>query len=175
MMSTFVVGKPDKSEYASYFGRYVSLVSDPDIVTALQNQLKSTRALLDTISEEKANYRYEPGKWSIKELVGHVADAERIFTYRALRFARNDKTELHTFDENAFAANANFANLPLSSIVDEYAAVRQASILLYKHLDKDAWNRRGIANKSDVTVRAIAFLTAGHELHHVSILKTRYM
>src|SRR2546427_12175637 len=130
MMSTFVVGKPDKSEYASYFGRYVSLVSDPDIVTALQNQLKSTRALLDSISEEKSNHRYEPGKWSIKELVGHVADTERVFAYRALRFARNDQAELPGYDENAFAANANFANLPLASIVDEYTVVRKASILL---------------------------------------------
>src|SRR5579864_576911 len=120
-MSTFVVGRPAETEYGSYFSRYVSLVADPDIVAALEKQLKSTQALLETISEEKANYRYEPGKWSIKELVGHIADAERIFACRALRFARNDKTELPGFDENAFAANGSFANLSLSDVIDEYA------------------------------------------------------
>ena len=174
-MKTIVAGKPAESEYAGYQGRYVSLVSDPDVVSALEKQLVSTRALLDTISEEKSNHRYEPGKWSIKEVVGHVADTERVFAYRALRFARNDKAELPGYDENAFAANADFAYLPLANIVDEYAAVRQASILFFKHLGQDAWTRRGVANKINVTVRAIAFLIAGHELHHLNILKTRYL
>jgi uncharacterized damage-inducible protein DinB len=174
-MTTIVAGKPAESEYPSYQGRYIALVSDPDLVAALEKQLKSARALLDTISEEKAGHRYEPGKWSIREVVGHLVDTERVFAYRALRFARNDKTELPGFDEKDFLANANFANRPLTSIVDEYAAVRQASILLFKHLDQDAWNRRGVANKIDVTVRAIAFLIAGHELHHIGILKTRYL
>jgi hypothetical protein len=174
-MSTLVVGKPAETEYGSYFGRYISLIEDPDIVAALENQSKAMRALLETISEEKANYRYEPGKWSIKEVIGHVADAERIFAYRALRFARNDKTELPGFDENAFAANGCFANLALGDIIEEYAAVRRASVLLFKHLDQDAWHRRGTAKKIDVTVRALAFLVAGHELHHINVLKTRYL
>jgi uncharacterized damage-inducible protein DinB len=175
MTPTVIAGKPAETEYASYYGRYVALVADPDIVAALDHQLKSTRTLLDTISEEKAGHRYEPGKWSIKQLVGHIADTERIFAHRALRFARNDRTELPGFDENAYAANANFGDLPLSSVVEEYATVRQASIVLFKHLEKDAWNRRGIANKNEVSVRAIAFLIAGHELHHIGILKTRYL
>jgi hypothetical protein len=175
MTPTVIAGKPAETEYASYYGRYVAMVTDPDVAAALEHQLKSTLALLETISEETANYRYEPGKWSIKQLVGHIADTERIFAHRALRFARNDKTELPGFDENAYAANAIFENLPLSSVIEEYAAVRQASIVFFKHLDKDAWNRWGVANKNDVTVRAIAFMIAGHELHHVEILKTRYL
>jgi hypothetical protein len=100
MTPTVIAGKPAESEYASYYGRYVAMVTDPDVARALEHQLKSTRALLETISEETANYRYEPGKWSIKQLVGHIADTERIFAHRALRFARNDKTELPGFDEN---------------------------------------------------------------------------
>src|ERR1700688_3567978 len=114
MTQTVIAGKPRESEYASYYGRYVALVTDPDVVAVLDDQLKSTRALLETISEEKANYRYEPVKWSIKQVVGHIADTERVFAHRAFRFARNDKTELSGFDENAYAANANFENLPLS-------------------------------------------------------------
>ena len=99
---------------------------------------------------------------------------ERIFAYRGLRFARNDKTELPGFDEDTFAANANYANLAMSDAIQEYEAVRHATISLFKHLDKDAWSRRGIANNNELTVRAIAFMIAGHELHHVSILKNRY-
>ena len=142
---------------------------------ALKNQMESTRALLDSIPEGQGGKRYEPGKWSIKELVGHVADCERIFAYRALRFARNDQTVLPGFDQDTFAANANFANLPLSDIVQEYEAVRRATLFLFKDLDSEAWNRRGVANNNDLTVRAIAFIIAGHELHHVGILKDRYL
>ena len=144
-------------------------------VAVLENQLNSTRAFLGGISEKQGNHRYEPGKWSIKEVVGHVADTERVFAYRALRFARNDQTELPGFDQDTFAANANFANLPLSDIVDEYVAVRMATVLLLRHVANDAWNRRGIANKNEMTVRALAFTIAGHELHHIDILKTRYL
>jgi uncharacterized damage-inducible protein DinB len=174
-MSNPVAVKPDVSEYGSYFGRYITLVADADIVAVLEDQLKTTRALLDSISEEKANHRYEAGKWSIKELVGHIADAERIFAYRALRFARNDKTELPGFDQDTFAASANFANLSLSAIIQEYEAVRRATILLLKNLGNDAWSRRGKANNTELTVRAIAFTIAGHELHHLGILKSRYL
>ena len=174
-MSTTVIGKPAPSEYGAYFGRYITLVPDSDIFAVLQDQMKSTRTLLDTVSEEKGNHRYEAGKWSIKELVGHVIDTERIFVYRALRFARNDQTELPGFDQDTFAASANFANIALSDIVQEYQAVRSATVFFFKHLATDAWSRRGIANNNEMTVRAVAFTIAGHELHHMDILKKRYL
>ena len=174
-MSMPLAGKPAESEYGAYYGRYIQLVAGADIVAVLQDQMRSTRALLDSISEEKGNHRYEAGKWSIKELVGHMVDTERVFAYRALRFARNDRTPLPGFDQDTFAANANFANLPLGSIIQEYEAVRGATVLLFKNLARDAWDRRGSANNNEVTVRAIAFTIAGHELHHIDILKKRYL
>ena len=174
-MSNPAAIKPRISEYGAYFGRYITLVAGADIVAVLEDQLQATRTLLDSISEEKANHRYEAGKWSIKELVGHIADTERVFAYRALRFARNDKTELPGFDQDTFTANANFANLSLGAIIEEYEAVRRASILLFKNLDGGAWSRRGTANNYELTVRAIAFTIAGHELHHMDSLKKRYL
>ncbi len=174
-MSTSAIGKPATSEYPVYYDRYITLVDETDIVATLQNQMKSTQALLASIPEERENYRYEPGKWSVKELAGHVIDTERVFAYRALRFARNDKTELPGFDQDTFAAQANFANVPLRDIVQEYEAVRHATILLFKHLDSDAWHRRGVANSNEISVRALAFVIAGHELHHADILRNRYL
>jgi DinB superfamily len=174
-MSTSVIGRPATSEYASYFGRYIDLVDETDVIAVLERQLKSTRILLGNIAEDKANHRYAPGKWSIKELVGHIVDSERVFAYRALRFARNDQTELPGFDQDAFAANANFGNLPLSDIVQEYEAVRTSTLLFLRHLPPEAWSRRGIANGNEMTVRALAFTIAGHEVHHVQILRDRYL
>jgi uncharacterized damage-inducible protein DinB len=174
-MSTAAIRKPETSEYAGSFGQYITLVTDSDIIAVLQDQLNSTRALLDTISEEKSNHRYAAGKWSIKELVGHVSDSERVFAYRVLRFSRNDPTELPGFDQDTFAGNANFANIALTDIVEEYASVRRSTLLLLRHLADDAWSRRGVANQIELTVRALAFAIAGHELHHVGILKSRYM
>jgi hypothetical protein len=174
-MSTSVIGKPAPSEYAADFGRYIDLVDDTDVVAVLEGLLKSTRTFLGNIAEEKADHRYAPGKWSIKEVVGHIVDSERVFVYRALRFARNDQTELPGFDQDVFAANANFANLRLSDIVQEYEAVRMSTLLLLKHLSPEAWGRRGIANGNGMTVRAFAYTIAGHELHHVRILRDRYL
>jgi hypothetical protein len=170
-----VIGKPAPSEFGAHFGRYINLVEDPDIIRVLENQLASTRALLAGISDETSVLRYEPGKWSIRELAGHVVDSERVFAYRALRFARNDKTELPGFDQDTFAANANFHNLPMQDIRLEYESVRTSTLFLFKHLQPEAWGRRGVANQNEITVRALAFTIAGHELHHMAILKGRYL
>jgi hypothetical protein len=169
------VGRPQNSEYGAYFERYISLVPGDDAVAALESQRESTLQLLGTVTEERSNFRYEPGKWSIKELVGHVIDTERIFAYRALRFARNDRTELPGFDQDTFAANANYHNLTLAQIANEFDAVRRSTLALFSQLDDAAWSRRGIANKNEASVRALAFVMAGHERHHVEILKTRYL
>jgi len=174
-MSSPAVGRPLASEYAPDFGRYINLIANPDPIAVLEDQLSSTRRLLGGISEERGGHRYAPEKWSIKEVVGHVIDAERVFAYRALRFARNDTTELPGFDQDVFAASTNFTNLPLTDIVREYEAVRVATLFLFKHLPADAWDRRGVANKNEMTVRALAFSIAGHEAHHVGILNRFYL
>jgi DinB superfamily len=174
-MSTSTSVRPASTEYAPDYARYVDLVTEADVIAALENQFKAARGLFASVPEEKARYRYAHDKWSIKEVLGHVVDAERVFSYRALRFARYDSTELPGFDQDTFAANANFDNLPLHDILREYEAVRMSTVLLFKHLASDAWTQQGIANGNPITVRAVAFAIAGHELHHLGILRSKYL
>jgi hypothetical protein len=169
------VERPDATEYVPYYERYISLVSDGDILITLSRQLDESLALLGSISEEQANHRYAPDKWSIKELVGHVIDTERIFAYRALRFARNDRTPLPGYDQDDYIRGASFDDYSLADLASEFEHVRRANLSLFKHLDEDAWKRRGTANESEVSVRALAFIIAGHELHHMAILRNRYL
>jgi len=169
------IRRPDPSEFAPYYGKYIGLVPDGSIVDCLETQIAGTSALLRSLPDEKANHRYAPGKWSVKEVVGHLADSERVFAYRALRFARNDRTSLPGFDENLYAANAGFAARPLGDVLSEYAAVRQATLTLFRGLSDEAWLRRGIASENSVSVCALAWIIAGHELHHRKILVERYL
>lgn len=167
--------RPETTEYAPYYAGYVGQVSTGDVVENLSTQHEATLGLLRGIGEEQSLARYAPGKWSIREVVGHLIDAERIFTYRALRFARADETALAPFDENAYIANASFDDRSLASLCDEFEAVRRASVLLFASLNGTEWMRRGIASNNPMSVRALAWVTAGHELHHVGILRTRYL
>src|SRR5215813_12156131 len=128
-MSTFTVRKPASTEYPASYAQYIDLVTETDVIATLENQFKSARDLFASVPEEKASHRYAPGKWSIKEVLGHVVDGERVFSYRALRFARCDSTELPGFDQDTFAANANFDKVPLEDILREYEAVRMATVL----------------------------------------------
>jgi uncharacterized damage-inducible protein DinB len=173
-MST-VIGKPTETEYLSYYDSYISLVPDGNIVTILAEQIEETLALLDQVDEAQAGYRYEPDKWSIRELVGHVIDSERVFAYRALRFARGDQTALAGYEQDDYVANGSFDNTPLKELRDELEAVRRATTFLFKHLEQDAWMRIGIANDANVSVRALAYMIAGHELHHRGVLQSRYL
>ncbi|HEY0324317.1 MAG TPA: DinB family protein [Pyrinomonadaceae bacterium] len=166
---------PEATEYAPYYGRYVSLVPEGDILATLSEQMDSTLGLLRGVDEEKAGYRYAPDKWSIKELVGHLIDGERIFAYRALRFARNDQTELPGFEQDDYVRYASFDACPFDELVREFEFVRKANLLMLRHLDDEAWQRRGVASGGEVSVRALAFIMAGHVKHHVEILKTRYL
>jgi hypothetical protein len=174
-MSATADNYPEATEYAPYYGRYVSLVPGGDVLTTLAGQMDSTLALLRGIDEEKASHRYAPDKWSIKELVGHIIDTERIFAYRALRFARNDRTELPGFEQDDYTRHAGFDARPLKELVREFELVRGANLAMFKHLDEAAWQRRGVASNAEVSVRALAFIMAGHERHHIEILKTRYL
>jgi hypothetical protein len=167
--------RPNSDEYAPYYEKYVSLAARGDITATLNQQLGSTLNLLRGIDETQAGRRYAPDKWSIKELVGHVIDTERIFSYRALRFARNDQSPLSGFEQDDYVKTANFDGRLLSDLASEFEYVRRSNIELFKSLSEDAWSRRGTANAVEVSVRALAFIMAGHEAHHVQILKTRYL
>jgi uncharacterized damage-inducible protein DinB len=174
-MSATAPARPEAGEYAPYYEQYVALVPAGDIIETLERQIADTLALLRSVPEDRAGSSYEPGKWSIKEVVGHVCDGERIFTYRALRIARGDRTPLPGYEQDDYTRAANFNARTLSNIADEFARVRAATVSLFRSFDAEAWQRRGIANDNEVSARAIAHITAGHELHHVGILRERYL
>jgi hypothetical protein len=175
MTATAAAVKPESSEYAPSYQPYMELVPEGDVVSILQRQLGESLEVLRGIDETQAGYRYAPDKWSIKQLLGHLIDGERVFSYRALRFARNDAQPLTGFDQDVFVKGANFDARVFADLVDEFEHVRQATIDLFKPLSDEEWLRRGIANDDEITVRALAYALAGHETHHMTILKTRYL
>jgi uncharacterized damage-inducible protein DinB len=174
-MSAAAPARPGRDEYAPYYEKYVSLVPAGDIVSTLERQLTETLALLRSVPEERADSSYEPGKWSVKELVGHVCDTERVFSHRALRFARGDRTPLPGYEQDDYVRAANFGMRTLASIAEEFARVRASTVALFQSFDEEAWARRGTANDNEVSVRALAHILAGHELHHINILRERYL
>jgi hypothetical protein len=169
------VAPPEASEYAPYFGRYISLVAGHDVLAALEKQPHETLALLSTLTEEQGNFRYAPGKWSIKEMIGHVNDTERVFAYRALCFARNDRTPLASFEQDDYVRAGSFDECRLADLVEEFKCVRQSSLMLFRMLSTEAWMRRGVASGNPASVRALAYIIAGHELHHRRILQEKYI
>ena len=156
------------------YERYISLVSGSDILTTLDAQRRQTLLLLCGRDEPDGEFRYAPEKWSAKEVMGHVCDTERIFAYRALRIARGDRTPIEGFEQDDYVKNGPFATAPLAEIIEDYIAVRRATLTLLRNLDEAAWMRRGVANKNEVSVRALAYIIAGHELHHRRILEEKY-
>ena len=167
--------RPDPGEYNAYYDRYVALVPGGDIIALLTVQLDDTVALLRDLSEDQALHAYAPGKWTVKEVIGHVMDAERVFMHRALRFGRGDETALPPFDENTYTPAGEFNARPLASLISELTTVRRATVALLAGLPADAWQRRGTASGFRVSVRGLAWITAGHELHHRQILTQRYL
>ncbi len=167
--------RPQASEYAPYYEKYVALVPDGELAETLEDQLKETKSLLGSLSEKEANFRYAEGKWSIKEVLGHISDQERVFGYRLLRIARGDQTPLAGFEHNEYVKMGNFSARPLAELLDEFTAVRQASIALLRSLDTAAWLRQGVANQQEISVRALAFILPGHARHHRQILQERYL
>lgn len=170
-MSPIALPAPD--EHVPYYGKYIALVG-PDSLAALEAQARSTAALLAATPESKGSHRYAEGKWSVKEVIGHLADGERVFAYRALRIARADTTELPGFEENDYVPAGKFDRRTLADIAAEFAAVRAATLALVRTFDEEALARRGSANQSPVSVRALVAIIAGHELHHVKLLRARY-
>ena len=168
-----VTRRPDSNEYAPYYGKYISLVPEGDILVTLEKQLPDTLALLAP-READGDFRYAPGKWSVKESLGHVIDTERVFSYRALRIARNDKTPLAGFEQDDYVKYGPFAQCSLAALLEEFASVRKATVALFRGLDEAAWTRRGVASNNEVTVRALAYMIAGHELHHRRLFQQKY-
>lgn len=166
--------RPEPTEYAEFYANYVSEVPGTDAVGILESQRLQMVQLFAGRSERDGSFRYAPGKWTVKEVLGHITDTERIFTYRALRIARGDKTPLPAFEQDNFVKNGGFSERTLASLADEFALVRAASIALFRSFPEQAWSRRGVASQKEVTVRALAFITAGHQIHHRQILEERY-
>ncbi len=167
--------RPQQGDYALYYENYVALVPSGDFLEILQNQRRELIEMLSPLSEQQAEFRYASGKWSIKEVIGHITDAERIFAYRLLRIARGDQTPLASFEQDGYIANGNFSARKLSGLLEEFSAVREATICLTSSLDHDAWYRRGTASQKEVSVLALAFIIAGHERHHRLILEKHYL
>jgi hypothetical protein len=173
-MTTITLERPKPGEYNPYYDRYISLIPGNDIVATLTAQLPKTVALLSSRSEQDGELRYAPGKWSVKELVGHMIDTERIMAYRALRIARGDRTPLAGYEQDDYVREGPYADLRLADLVEEFKTVRAATLSLFRNLRSEDWIRAGFANNDDVTVRALAYIIAGHELHHRQILEERY-
>jgi hypothetical protein len=174
-MKNSSTSRPNKTEYDEYYETYVSLVPETDILAALQKQQSDLQFFFTGISEEKGDFRYAENKWTIKELLGHIIDGERVFSYRALRISRNDQTPLPGFEENSYVANSNFKNQTLADLLEEFSLLRRANVILLRNLSDEAWSRTGIASDAKVSVRALAYIMVGHARHHLNILKERYL
>lgn len=174
-MPHIVIGKPDASEHLPYYSRYIDLIKEDDILKVLSTQIDGTLAFLRTIPHAKGDYRYAPDKWSVKEVIGHLIDAERVFAFRALWFARNEQSELPGFEQDDWVGTSPLDSTTLDELITEFEDVRQATVSCFRHLSKEAWMRRGIASNAEISVRALAYIIPGHELHHVEVLKTKYL
>jgi len=168
------MNRPAPTDYAPPHASYVDLVAEEDILGAMQQQSSETQKLLASLDETRAAYRYAAEKWSIKEVIGHIVDAERIMGYRALCVARGDSQPLPGFDEGAYVANAGFDAWKLGDLAEEYALVRRSNIVFFKNLAPEAWDRRGTANNFPVSVRGVAYVIVGHERHHLNVLREKY-
>lgn len=175
MTSRTPINAPQPGEYDPYYDRYISLVSGNDIVVILQQQAKDAVALLSSLSEQDGDFRYAPEKWSIKEVLGHVIDTERIFAYRALRVARNDRTPIEGFEQDDYIRYGPFQHCWLADLIEEFGFVRNATIALCRNLDEESSMRRGVANKNEISARALLYTIAGHELHHRKVVKEKYL
>ena len=167
--------RPQPAEYAPYYDRYISLIQGNDILAALDEQRRQMLLLLSGRTESDGDLRYAPEKWSLKEVLGHINDTERIMSYRALRIARGDATPIEGFEQDDYVRNGPFALRPLADLIEDYIAVRRATVSLFRNLDEAAWTRQGVANKNEMTVRALAYIIAGHELHHRRIIEEKYL
>ncbi len=170
-----MTGRPERNEAAHYYYTYIDRITSDDVVAALESQLDPALRLFATITEEQSLQRYAPDKWSIRQLLNHVSDTERVFLYRALWFARGFDTPLPAFDQNIAVPAAAADQFCWASHVADFSAVRAATLSFFRNLPSDAWSRTGIASGNPVSVRALAYIIAGHVAHHVAVLEERYL
>lgn len=169
------IARPAPSEYAPYFGQYIAQVPEGDVLQILERQIEETVALLGDLPPEMATHRYAPGKWSVNQVVGHLSDTERVFAHRALRFSRGDRQPLPGFEQDDYVNRANFDDRSLNDVTEEFRWVRGASMALFGSMNEAMLRRRGIASGVEFTVRAIPYILAGHERHHLTVLRERYL
>jgi hypothetical protein len=174
MATLHLSGRPAADEHHEYYGRYIDRVQEDDVLAVLDSQLKNTLTLFRGFDDALGDRRYGADKWSVKEVVGHITDTERVMTYRALRIARGDATPLPGFEQDDWMRDAPFAGYRMAEIAEEWGHVRQASVDLFRHLTPEAWSRRGTASGNPVSVRALAYIVTGHVRHHLAILGERY-
>lgn len=167
--------RPEKTEYAEFYADYIRLVEESNVISSLEKQIAGVQNLFAGISAEKENFRYAQNKWTVKELLGHLIDGERVFSYRALRISRGDETPLAGFEENQYVANGNFSDSSFDDLLEEFTALRRANVLMFKNFSEAMWLRRGTASDQTVSVRALAFMMVGHVRHHTNILRERYL
>jgi uncharacterized damage-inducible protein DinB len=167
--------RPLASEYPEYYQPYVSLVPEDNLLTLLKGNLVKTIELFESLSEEDGLFRYAENKWSIKEVLGHMADTERIMSYRLLRVGRGDQTALAGFNENDYVQSSQINKLPIKSILEDFIATRKATLTLFQNMPEESWANIGFANNTEVTARAIGYIIAGHALHHFNIIRDRYL
>jgi hypothetical protein len=167
--------RPLASEYPEYYKPYVDLVPEGELLTLLKENLVKTIELFESLSEASGHFRYAEDKWSIKEVLGHMADTERIMSYRLLRIGRGDQTALAGFNENEYVEGSQINKLPIKKILEDFIAIRKATLTLFQNMPEEAWANIGFANNTDVTARAIGYIIAGHALHHFKIINDRYL
>ncbi|MCM2315720.1 MAG: DinB family protein [Thermoanaerobaculia bacterium] len=175
MMTNNAPGLPSKDEYAEWYAGYVALVPDADILAALAAQPDDLDTLLGDLTETSSTFRYAAGKWSIRQLVGHLIDGERVFALRALCFSRGETAALPGFDENSYVASSAYADVPLEELRLEFRTLRAANVMMFGRLGTEAWNRRGTASGYSVSVRALAYIMVGHPRHHMKVIGERYL
>jgi uncharacterized damage-inducible protein DinB len=168
------VERPASDEYGAYYANYINKVPEGDILVLLAQQIDSLCLMLAGLSDEQANYRFGPNEWSIKEVVGHMNDAERVFAYRTLRFSRGDETPLPGFDQDIYVKESNYSQRSLADLLQEFELLRRANLLVFKNLSPEAYLRRGTASNYPFTVRALLYIMVGHVNHHVGSLRTDY-
>jgi hypothetical protein len=173
-MATAQRARPDATEYAPFYANYVARVPEGDVVSVLRDSGREITAALAAIPESRGGFRYAEGKWSVRELVGHVIDAERIFNYRALCLARGDATPLPGFEENDYVRTAGSDARTIADLVDELRVVRESTVRMFASFPDEAWTRKGVVNGREMSVRALAYITAGHARHHLQMLRERY-
>jgi hypothetical protein len=166
--------RPQENEYDPYYHRYISLVPEGSFLDLLNMQTHEMREFFGNFTEEGANYRYAPDKWSIKEILGHIIDSERVFAYRVLCIARGEQQSLPGFDQEAYAGDANYESIPMANVLQHYTALRVSTFFLLHQLSEDSWNRMGISNQKPISVRALAYIIVGHERHHRNVINERY-